>query len=436
MAGKNKYHLKANGEVVNCGASIRTCPRGEANHFDTRAAARKYYETLQESELIPLTLEKKKRKILPENIIPDDVSEKISSGISSVLPKIPYKEKKPSSPFKKFTKVSAGVLVAVVALNNISNIGVQEPEQVNAVPDDQSSVSVNDENFDIPKLPEIKENIQNIDKDDLLEKGKDALENGKNKVADGWNSVTDWAENNDTSQEGYNNAKNWLEDRADNISNYDFENILNFDNEDTNLNVENDGSITWGAKNLTPTNMEVKEAKETLKNLNVAPENTVVNYDREGTFGNQKETTKSKIEMRDLTDSSFNDYGRASSGTLKDPYTGKTLTFKEGDRRPYDLEHVVALKEVERSENANHPLTNAQKEQIANDSSNLLLVDSSANRSKSDKDAKTWLPSYKPSECRYAIETITVKDKYNLNVDQGEKEVLENVLNTRCEPAE
>lgn len=402
-----KYHLKANGDPAACDADIKPCPKGDAPHFSTKEEARAYYEQLNENGLIPSSMSKK------------FVKERL-------------KQNSPNSPFKKFAKVAGGVLVAVIAINAISNIS-DENSSANAaldeLPDD--SISTFDETPEILTLPELDETENN----QYVEEGKEIFEKGKDAVAGGVGAASNWVKNNETIQDGVSKAKDWfnnnetVQDGIDSVKNW----WNDLSSDDTILTVDNDGSIMWGNKSLTPTESEVETAKATLKNLKVAPKNVVSDYDREGIFGTQGDSIRGQIEHRDLEDATFNSRDRAVSGTLKDPYTGKTLTFKDGETRPYDLEHVVALKEVERSEDKANPLTAQQKIDIANDPNNLILVDSSANRSKSDKNANDWVPSYEPSQCRFAIETISVKNDYKLNVDKGEKQVLENILNTRCE---
>lgn len=378
----DKWHLTSNGEPAKCSAKIRSCPRGDVPHFNSPEQARAYYEIANEENLLPT----------------------VSRTVSG--------RKKSSSPFKKFSKVAGGVLVGVIALNGVSNIG-NHNSGVSAVPDEKiPTENVSSEN-----------NENNKTKDGYIQEGKEFFDKSKEVVSEGVSKAGSWLEGNKTFQNSVSSIKEWVND------------FINYDKtpSDVSMSVKDDGTILWGGKSLTPTEAEVENAKANLQTLNVAPKKEINDYKREETFGKQGDGTRGVIERRDLVDASFNSKGRAVSGTLKDPYTGDIIRFNESDQRPYDLEHIVALKDVEKSENPQYPLSSEQKVQIANDPNNLILVTSSANRSKSDKTAKDWLPSYAPSQCRFAIETITVKSNYKLNIDKGEKDVLESVLNTRCE---
>lgn len=118
------------------------------------------------------------------------------------------------------------------------------------------------------------------------------------------------------------------------------------------------------------------------------------------------------------------------SGKLKDPYTGKTISFVRGPQSSkVQIDHVVPLKAAW--------LTGAQKwskvkrTQFANDPLNLLAVDGKANASKGAGDAATWLPKNKSFRCAYVARQVAVKSKYKLWVTKAEKSAIERVL-SKC----
>lgn len=425
-----RWHLKYNGEPAECEAQTEeSCPRGKnVPHFSSPEEASRFYQKLQEDggNLLPLVSKKHAKKYMK---IAVDKSDKKDNDKKLTL--------------NNFTKVAGGVLVAIVAINGITSIANKnnEPEVENL--DDVSSgefytpVSSNTSKEQPDYVSMVKDNQVAQDVKEELNKAGDWVKSNE-WVQEKKTGVSNWLNNNDWVQKQKAKIKDWSADNDfskgyEGLSSWAADYFENQDSYDTILTVEDDGSIKWGSKSLTPTKEEVDEAKKNLSALKVAPENKDIEYDREGMFGTQGDKTRGFIESRDLTNAQFNNQNRAISGTLKDVYTGETLNFNNGDKRPYDLEHIVALKEIARSEDPSNPLTPQQRIDIANDPDNLILVSSSANRSKSDKDAKEYLPSYKPSECRFAIETITVKSNYKLNVDPGEKSVLESVLNNRCE---
>ena len=117
------------------------------------------------------------------------------------------------------------------------------------------------------------------------------------------------------------------------------------------------------------------------------------------------------------------------SGDLADPYTRQRIRFVRGDGDLVDIDHVVAL--------GNAWATGAfrwspgKRLALANDPANLLAVDASANRSKGDADAATWLPPNKAFRCGYVARQVSVKARYGLWVTPAERSAIARVL-ARC----
>lgn len=116
------------------------------------------------------------------------------------------------------------------------------------------------------------------------------------------------------------------------------------------------------------------------------------------------------------------------SGTLQDPYTGKSITFKRGQKTStaVQIDHVVALSDA--WQKGAQKLAKSVRTELANDPYNLLAVQGRANQQKSDGDAATWLPSNKGFRCEYVARQIGVKHKYSLWVTAAEKSAMERVL--------
>ncbi|MGH7237146.1 MAG: HNH endonuclease family protein [Candidatus Saccharimonadales bacterium] len=138
------------------------------------------------------------------------------------------------------------------------------------------------------------------------------------------------------------------------------------------------------------------------------------------------------ILNRDLTnvkDRSANDC-TVLRGTLKDPYTGKTINFTRGagTSNAVQIDHVVALGDAWKT--GAQQLSAQTRLQIYDDPLELLAVDGSANTQKSDSDASAWLPTNKAYDCRYVARQIDVKIKYHLWVTYLEHTAMQNVLNT------
>jgi hypothetical protein len=140
--------------------------------------------------------------------------------------------------------------------------------------------------------------------------------------------------------------------------------------------------------------------------------------------------TRNKILFRDLTNTVTDSECNVTSGTLSDPYTGKTIEFKRGagTSSTVQIDHVVALGDA--WQKGAQQLSATERERLANDPLELIAVDGQANQQKSDGDAATWLPPNKPFRCQYVARQIAVKQKYRLWVTQAEKDAMNNVLAT------
>lgn len=118
------------------------------------------------------------------------------------------------------------------------------------------------------------------------------------------------------------------------------------------------------------------------------------------------------------------------SGTLDDPYTGKTIQFKRGPGTSDDvqIDHVVALSDA--WQKGAQLLSPDERLEFANDMLNLLAADGPTNQQKSDSDAATWLPPNKSYRCRYVARQIAVKQKYTLWVTEAEHDAMSQTLKT------
>ncbi|KOX19177.1 MULTISPECIES: HNH endonuclease family protein [unclassified Streptomyces] len=137
--------------------------------------------------------------------------------------------------------------------------------------------------------------------------------------------------------------------------------------------------------------------------------------------------TRDDILKRDLTGVRYTD-GRCkvASGTLTDdPYTGTTVPYVRG-RSKVDIDHVVALSDA--WQKGARQWDAETRRRFANDPLNLLAVDASTNRRKSDGDAATWLPPNNGYRCTYVARQVAVKKKYRVWVTEGERDAMKRVL--------
>lgn len=178
-----------------------------------------------------------------------------------------------------------------------------------------------------------------------------------------------------------------------------------------------------------------QDALNVLATLSIQPKSAESSYDRLVDFGtawldvdHNGCDTRDDILARDLTTVVKHGACTVESGTLIDPYTGKTIAFTRGveSSRAVQIDHVVPLGDAWAT--GASLLTLAQRESLANDPLNLLAVDGPTNEAKSDKDASEWLPPSVGFACTYVARQIAVKATYHLWVTQAEHDKMASVL--------
>lgn len=179
---------------------------------------------------------------------------------------------------------------------------------------------------------------------------------------------------------------------------------------------------------------QTQQARANLEALTVKGRAPKTGYARDQFGDGWQDTlgcdTRNIILHRDLENDKVGSDCKVVSGTLHDPYTGKTIQFTRGADTSDDvqIDHVVALSDA--WQKGAQALSFDRRVALANDPLELLAVDGPTNQNKSDGDAATWLPPYKPFRCQYVTRQIDVKKKYNLWVSPAEKAAMQNVLAT------
>ncbi|MFE6967136.1 DUF1524 domain-containing protein [Agromyces sp. NPDC057679] len=143
---------------------------------------------------------------------------------------------------------------------------------------------------------------------------------------------------------------------------------------------------------------------------------------------------RNDILARDMADEITSGPCKVLSGTIHDPYTGKTIGFVRGNdtSMAVQIDHRVALSNAWQT--GAQQLTAEQRVELANDPMNLIAVDGPTNGQKSDGDAATWLPPQRGYRCEYVAAQVQVKAKYRLWVTQPEKDAMLRIL-ADCSPA-
>ncbi len=116
------------------------------------------------------------------------------------------------------------------------------------------------------------------------------------------------------------------------------------------------------------------------------------------------------------------------TGTLADPYSGKTIAFTRGQDTSDDvqIDHVVALSNAWQT--GAQQLDEGTRRNFGNDPLNLMAVDGPTNQAKGDGDAATWLPPVRSYRCTYVARQVAVKAKYRLWVTPAERDAINGVL--------
>ncbi|MBW3087596.1 HNH endonuclease [Bifidobacterium sp. 82T24] len=140
--------------------------------------------------------------------------------------------------------------------------------------------------------------------------------------------------------------------------------------------------------------------------------------------------SRNDVLARDLKDVRYANAERCKvqSGTLDDPYTGRTIEFVRGQSTSakVQIDHVVALNNAWKS--GADQWSTKKRYEFSNDPYNLLAVDGPANEDKGDADASVWLPPNTRCRCDYVARQIGVKAKYGLSVTSREKQAMLRVL--------
>lgn len=172
-------------------------------------------------------------------------------------------------------------------------------------------------------------------------------------------------------------------------------------------------------------------------------------YDRERYFGGWASngcgsaTTRDTILARDLKGAVKNPRCQVTSGTLSDPYTGRTIQFRRGRNTSsaVQIDHVVAL--LDAWESGARDWNQAKRVEYTNSPDVLLASDGPANMAKGsgldvngtalyrpqDSGAPdVWMPDNKAYRCDYMAKRATIKSKWGLTMTPREKQQTVSVL--------
>jgi hypothetical protein len=144
--------------------------------------------------------------------------------------------------------------------------------------------------------------------------------------------------------------------------------------------------------------------------------------------------TRNDVLRRDLVDVVTKSGTRGCvvlSGTLHDPYTGRTIDFHRGatSSMAVQIDHRWPLGLVWAHGAASW--TPAQREAFANDPVELVAVDGQANEDKSDSGPGEWMPPNTGDACSYATSFVAVATRWRLSIATADERALDRTL-TGC----
>lgn len=214
----------------------------------------------------------------------------------------------------------------------------------------------------------------------------------------------------------------------------------------TDTGTKTDAKATTGSWGSDPTVWQAGlDATNTVKTAKVRPGG----YDREKYFGGWASngcgsaTTRDTILARDLKGAVKNSKCQVTSGTLSDPYTGRTIQFRRGRNTSsvVQIDHVVAL--LDAWESGARDWDQAKRVEYANSPDVLLASDGPANmakgsgldvngtslyRSQHSGAPDIWMPDNKAYRCDYMAKRATIKSKWGLTMTPREKQQTVSVL--------
>ncbi len=117
------------------------------------------------------------------------------------------------------------------------------------------------------------------------------------------------------------------------------------------------------------------------------------------------------------------------AGTLRDPYTGGSSTFRKADANDVQIDHVYPLARAFDMGAAGW--TQARRTAFANDTDlELLAVAGAVNQAKGDAGPAEWLPPDPVAACAYVERYIAIAGAYALAITAAEHDSMTATLAT------
>lgn len=152
--------------------------------------------------------------------------------------------------------------------------------------------------------------------------------------------------------------------------------------------------------------------------------------DHTGPGGHDGCDTRNNVLAADLTAVEFRDGTRdcvVVSGSLADPYSGRTIAFTKQDASAVQIDHVYPLAAAWDMGAAAWPID--RRRDFANDIAyNLLAVSGPENQAKRDSTPSGWLPSDPAYHCFYVGKYLGVAVRYGLPITAADRDAVADVV--------
>lgn len=180
----------------------------------------------------------------------------------------------------------------------------------------------------------------------------------------------------------------------------------------------------------------VTDQLDSLGTTNTTAGQRIEPYDRDKHFGDWIDhdddgcRDDEEVRLRDSTDVTLKEGSACApqTGTLHDPYSGKTITYDRDDQPlAVEVEHIVSLHDIYYS--GGWQMTYDERVAIAHDLERELVLSSrDENQAKKEKTPYEWMPSDPAAWCWYASAYIEVKATYDLTIDDDNRAFLGDVI--------
>lgn len=136
-------------------------------------------------------------------------------------------------------------------------------------------------------------------------------------------------------------------------------------------------------------------------------------------------STRDDVLARDLSGAKRHGPCAVTSGTLRDPFTGRSVTYRAADAGAVRIEHVVPAEVAWRSGAADWDQD--RRTRFANDPDTLLAVAARTSDDRAGRGPGEWRPAAR-YQCAFAQRYVATLHDYDLTVTRADHDALAAML--------